>query len=120
MSDAGAKCQREGGAVVEDYVCVTVVSAPGEAQLDFASRLSQFWTHMLRNHKTDFEKVYAEKTAFEEKENRHHRQYLVRPELLPLLEGEFAKEDVEYEPVDRDDTYTKYEAVAPEWMQIEH
>ncbi len=105
---------------MEEYVCITVLSAPAESQLDFASRLSQFWTHMLRNHPDDFVKVYAEKTGFDEKANRHGRQYAVREAVLPLLEREFAKEGFEHEPVDRDDAYTKYEVVAPEWMQIEH
>ena len=50
---------------MEEYVCLTVLSRPGEAQADFASRLSQFWTHLLRNRKADFEKVYAETTSFE-------------------------------------------------------
>ena len=44
----------------------------------------------------------------------------MREEVLPLLEREFARDGFEHEPVDRDDTYTKYETVAPEWMQIEH
>jgi hypothetical protein len=107
-------------AVLEEYVCVTVLSAPAESELDFSARLSQFWTHMLRNYKTDFEKVYAEKTTFEHKGNRLARQYLVADAVLPLLEAQFAKDGVTYEPVDCDDTYSKYEAVAPEWMQIEH
>jgi hypothetical protein len=109
-----------GGAPLEEYVCITVLSAPGEAQPDFSVRLSRFWTHMLRNHKADFEKVYAEKAGFEEKGNRLARLYLVREGVVPLLEREFAKVGVEYEEIDRADTYTKYEAVAPEWMQIEH
>jgi hypothetical protein len=107
-------------AAVDEYVCITVLSATGESQPEFSARLSRFWTHMLRNYKTDFEKVYAEKAAFEEKANRLARQYLARADVGPLLETEFAKAGVEHEPVDHDDTYTKYEAVAPEWMQIEH
>ena len=120
VGDARANSQREGGRVVEEFVSLTVLSAPGESRPDFATRLSHLWTHMLRNNKADFEKVYAEKTAFETREDRHGRQYLVRAEILPLLLGELAKVELEHEPVDLDDTYSKYEAVAPEWMQIEH
>jgi hypothetical protein len=105
---------------LDEYVCITVLSAPGESQPEFSARLSRFWTHMLRSFKADFEKVYAEKAAFEEKTRRLTRQYLARDEVVPLLETEFAKAGIEHEPVDRDDTYSKYEAVAPEWMQIEH
>ncbi len=105
---------------MDEYVCITVLSAPGEGRPDFSARLSKFWTNMLRNHKDDFEQVYAEKSAFDDKGDRLGRQYLVRAEVLPLLEAQFAQGGVEHEPVDCDDTYTKYEAVAPEWMQIEH
>jgi hypothetical protein len=105
---------------LEEYVCVSVLSAAGESQPDFSARLSRFWTHMLRTHKDQFEKVYAEKSAFERKGDQLVRQYLVLDEVVPLLETEFVKSGVEHDPVDPDDTYTKYEAVAPEWMQIEH
>jgi hypothetical protein len=105
---------------LDEFVCITVLSAPDENQADFSARLSRFWTFMLRTHKADFEKVYAEKAVFEQRGNRLTRQYLVRDDVAPLLEGEFAKADLEHEPIDCDETYSKYEAVAPEWMQIEH
>jgi hypothetical protein len=75
---------------------------------------------MLRNYKADFEKVYAEKAAFDPKGDRLARQYLARADVVPLLETEFASAGLQHEAVDPDDTYSKYEAVAPEWMQIEH
>jgi hypothetical protein len=40
--------------------------------------------------------------------------------VAELLERELAAAGVEHAPIDRDDVYTKYEAVPPEWMQIEH
>ena len=49
---------------MDEYACITVQSKPGESQADFSARLSRFWTHMLRNRKGDFEKVYAETTKF--------------------------------------------------------
>jgi len=105
---------------LDEFVCITVLSAPSESQADFSTRLSYFWTLMLRAYKADFEKVYAEKTAFEQKGDRLTRQYLVCDEVVALLEIQFAKAMVDYEPIDREDAYSKYEAVAPEWMQIEH
>ena len=33
--------------VMDDYLCITVMSLPGEGKADFAARLSEFWTHML-------------------------------------------------------------------------
>jgi hypothetical protein len=105
---------------MDDYLCITVVSKPGEAQSDFAARLSQFWTHMLRHHPDDFEKVYAETTAFESKGGTLSRQYLVEEGVVDLLEREFTAAGLGHEPIDRDDLYSKYEATPPDWMWIEH
>ena len=40
---------------MDEYVCLTVLSNPGESQADFAVRLSRLWTHFLRMRKADFE-----------------------------------------------------------------
>src|SRR5262249_48360525 len=104
----------------DEYVCLTVLSQPGENQADFAARLSRFWTHMLRNRKSDFERVYAETTNFEEAGERLSRQYLAQLEVIDLLESEMRAAGVDFEPVDRDDIFSRYEATPPEWMQIEH
>jgi hypothetical protein len=105
---------------VNDYLCITVVSQPGESQADFSARLSRFWTHMLRNHPDDFEKVYAETTAFDADGDRVTRQYLVEEAVVELLEREFQTAGVGHKSIDRDDTYSKYEATPPDWMWIEH
>jgi hypothetical protein len=105
---------------MDEYVCITVLSRPGEAQGEFAARLSRFWTQMLRQRKPDFEKVYAETTVFEECEGGWSRQYLAELDVVDLLEAEMKAAGVAFEPIDRDELYSKYEAVPPEWMQIEH
>ena len=105
---------------MDEYLCITVVSKPGESQADFAARLSEFWTHMLRNHKDDFEKVYAETTAFGAEGNRVSRQYLVKQDGADLLEREFAGSGLEQERIDGEDVFPKYEASPPDWMWIEH
>jgi hypothetical protein len=105
---------------VDDYLCITVISHPGEGQGPFAARLSRFWTHMLRNHPHEFEKVYAETTAFEAAGDRVSRQYLVEEIVADVLEREFLAANVEHEPIDRGDRYSKYEATPPDWMWIEH
>jgi hypothetical protein len=105
---------------VDEFVCVTVRSTAGESEADFSARLSRFWTHMLRNHLADFEKVYAETTRFEQSAGCRSRRYAVESDVVDTLLGEFARAGLEHEPVDRDDVYSKYETVAPEWMQIEH
>jgi hypothetical protein len=105
---------------MDEFVSVTVVSNPGEPQTDFAARLSRFWTHMLRTRKADFEKVYAEMTSFERAGDRLKRQYLVASDVVPILEAEMRAAGVGHEPIDPDELYSKYEAVPPDWMQIEH
>jgi hypothetical protein len=105
---------------MDEYLCITVQSHPGESQADFAARLSKFWTHMLRNHPDEFERVYAETTAFGSAGDRLSRQYLVQEGIADVLEREFAAGGIAHEPIDRDDQYTKYEATPPDWMWIEH
>jgi len=105
---------------VDDYVCVTVCSQPGEAEADFAARLSRFWTHMLRARPDEFERVYAETTKFERHGDRLARQYLAELGVADLLEQELAAAGLQHQPIDRDDLYSKYEASPPDWMQIEH
>ena len=105
---------------VEEFVCITVRSTAGEGEADFSARLSRFWTHMLRTRLTDFEKVYAETTRFEIHGQSRTRKYAVEESVVEVLESELARAGLEHEPVDRDDVYSKYETVAPEWMQIEH
>ena len=105
---------------MDEYLCVTVLSNSGESEADFSNRLSCFWTHMLRNYKPEFEKVYAETTEFETAGDRQSRMYLLRGEVATLLEAELQAAGLGFEPIDRDEVYSKYEAVPPEWMQIEH
>ena len=105
---------------MDEYLCITVLSRPGESEADFKARLSAFWTHMLRTRETDFERVYAETTQFERDGDRLGRKYLVEAEVAPVLEGELRAAGLGHEPIDPDDLYSKYEAVPPEWMWIEH
>ena len=105
---------------MEEYVCITVLSRPGEGQAEFSARLSQVWTRMLRQRKADFEKVYAETAEFEEYGNRWARQYLVELSVAEIVEAELQSASIELEPIDRDEVFSKYEAAPPEWMQIEH
>ena len=105
---------------MDDYLCITVVSESHESQPDFSARLSHFWTHMLRTHPAEFEKVYAETTAFGSTDDHVTRQYLVEQGVVDLLEREFDSAGLRYEPIDRDDGYSKFEAAPPDWMWIEH
>lgn len=105
---------------MEEYYCITIVSQAGESEAGFAARLSQFWTHMLRARKEDFERVLAESTEMEEMDDTLCRQYLVEEDIINILEEELTTAGFDFDPVDREETYTRYEAAPPEWMQIEH
>jgi hypothetical protein len=105
---------------MDEFVCLTVISQPGECEADFSARLSRFWTHMLRTRKDDFEKVYAEATMFERGEGKLKRHYLIEPEVAPLMEQELRGAEIDFQPIDLDETFSRYEAVRPDWMQIEH
>jgi hypothetical protein len=105
---------------VDEYVCITVLSRPGESEADFSARLSRFWTHMLRTRKPDFERVYAETTEFEDQGGRLARQYLAELAVAGVVEGELRTAGLDFEPIDREELFSRYEAVPPEWMQIEH
>jgi hypothetical protein len=110
----------QGGWTMDEFISVTVLSRPGERQADFSGRLSKFWTHMLRNRLSAFEKVYAEATAFEEQTDRWSRKYLAEETVLDILVAELTAASVDFAPIDHNEVYSRYEAVSPEWMQIEH
>jgi hypothetical protein len=105
---------------VNEYLCLTLLSRPGEAEAEFKLRLSAFWTRMLREKPDDFEKVYAEAAAFEPQPDRLTRRYLIEAGVAEVLEAELAAAGLDHRPVDPDDLYSKYEAAPPEWFWIEH
>jgi hypothetical protein len=105
---------------MDDYLCLTVRSAAGESEAAFKARLSAFWTHMLRNHKVVFDKVYAETSSFATSNDRLSRRYLVEAEAADAVARQLRSLDLEHEPIDPDDVYSKYEAAPPEWFWIEH
>lgn len=105
---------------MEEYLCLTLLAGPGESESDFKSRLSTFWTHMLRQHEALFEKVYAETSAFEWKGACLSRKYLVEAPAIAELASVCRSREMAHEPVDRDETYSKFEAAPPEWFWIEH
>lgn len=103
-----------------EYLCLTLIATPGEAESSFKSRLAVFWTHMLRNKPDDYEKVYAEATRFGSTEGRVSRQYMAEVEVIDLLTSELKAHTIAFTTIDPDDVYSKYEASGPDWFQIEH
>jgi hypothetical protein len=105
---------------VDEYVCVTVRSTPGEGADAFNKRLVAFWSHMLRGRPDDFERVYAETTKFQPAGEIVTRTYLVETEVADVVAAEFTKAGIDHAAIDMDDIYSKYEATPPDWFQIEH
>jgi hypothetical protein len=105
---------------VDEYVCLTVKSRPGETPDEFNKRLISFWSHMLRDRKSDYEQVYAETTKFVPAGSRVTRQYMVALGAAGVVESELGVAGVEYDSIDPDDLYSKYEATPPDWFQIPH
>jgi hypothetical protein len=105
---------------VDDYLCLTLLARAGESEADFKSRLTAFWTHLLRTRPDDYARVYAEATRFGSTGGSVSRQYMVEAGVIDALTGELTAAGVAFEPPDPDDVYTKYEAAPPDWFWIEH
>jgi hypothetical protein len=105
---------------MDEYLCLTLVGKPREPEPEFKARLTAFWTHMIRNRPDDYERVYAEATAFGSHGERPTRQYMAEAGVVEALTAELTAAGVDFEPVDEDEVYSKYEASSPDWFQIEH
>lgn len=105
---------------MDEYLSMTLKSRPGEREEDFKKRLIVFWSHMIRERAEEYKDVYAETTRFEPSADQLARKYLVAAGVAKVLEVELAAARIEYEPIDFDDHYSKYEATPPEWFQIPH
>jgi hypothetical protein len=105
---------------LEEFCSLTILSRPGEARDEFNKRLIAFWTLMLRTREADYERVYAEHTAFAPIGDRLSREYMLEPDVADVVEEELTKIGLEFQPIDRDELFSKYEATPPDWFQIEH
>jgi hypothetical protein len=105
---------------VTEYVCITLASKPGETAAAFQTRLYAFWTHVLRTKPDDYEMVYAEASRFETENDCVTRQYFVAADGIPKIVAELLAQGVDFQPIDANDLYSKYEATSPDWFQIEH
>lgn len=103
-----------------EYLCLTLLANAGEPEPAFKSRLTAFWTHLLRTQPDAYEALYAEATAFEVTKNRISRAYMVEADTAQLLVEALRANGIEVAPLDPGDTYTKHEASGSEWFQVEH
>jgi hypothetical protein len=105
---------------VDEYLCVSVKSRSGEGTDDFNKRLIDFWSHMIRDRPAEYVDVYAETTRYEPFGDCMTRKYLVGVGAAAVVESELTTAGIDFEPIDADDVYSKYEATPPEWFQIPH
>ncbi len=105
---------------MDEFVCVTLLATPGESSAAFQRRLTEFWTHMLRNRLEVYEGVYAEARAFDEDDGITTRQYMVRTDAADDVAAELRAKGVAFVEIDPDDGYNKAEASSSEWFQIAH
>jgi hypothetical protein len=104
----------------DEYLCVTIIARAGEAEAAFKSRISEFWSGVVRGQPDLFERVYAETTAFEMDGGRLSRKYLVEAAAAAEVAAAMTAFGLAHRPLDPDDLYTKYEAAPPDWFWIEH
>jgi hypothetical protein len=102
------------------YLSLTILAKLGESESAFRSRLTSLWTHMLRTHPDEYEKVYSEAVDFEEEKGRIAREYMIEPGVAELLLGELRAKGFEWLPIDEDEEYSKAEASSSDWVQLEH
>ena len=105
---------------MNEFLCLTLLARPDEAEPAFRSRLVAFWSDLLRGRPDDYEAVYAEAREFEREGGRVARRYMVAPAGLAAVVGDLAAHGIDHLPVDEDDTYSKAEASSSEWFQVEH
>ncbi len=103
-----------------DYLCLTLLASAGEPERAFVSRLTAFWSHLIRTHPTVYAAVYAEASHFGLTDGKVSRSYMVTATAASAVAEALAASGVEALPPDPDDTYTKYEASGSEWFQIAH
>ena len=103
-----------------EYHCLTLLANAGEAESAFKSRLTAFWSHLIRTSPDAYAAVYAESTHFGTSGGRVSRAYMVAADAVEAVLESLASNGVEMLPSDPDDTYTKYEASGSEWFQIDH
>ena len=71
-----------------EYLCLTLIAPPGETEGAFKSRLTAFWTHLIRTQPATYAAVYAEATHFGTTEGRVSRSYLVEATAADAVASE--------------------------------
>ncbi len=105
---------------MEEYCRLPVLSHPRESTGAFNKRLIEFWSFLLRTRPAEYARVCAEAAAVLPHGDRVGRDYLLERSAVEAVEAALTAAGLDFEPADRDDLFTKYEAAPPDWFQIEH
>ena len=103
-----------------EYLCLTLLAPTGETESAFKSRLTVFWSHLIRAQPDTYAAVYAEATHFGTTDGNVSRAYMVAADAAEAVVESLTANGIATSPLDPDDVYTKYEASSSEWFQIAH
>jgi hypothetical protein len=103
-----------------EYLTLTLLAHVGETAAAFKSRLTAFWTYLLRTQPDTYKAVYAEAKDFDTASGRLSRAYMVEADSAAAVAAALAASGVDALPLDVDDAYSKYEASGSDWFQIAH
>lgn len=105
---------------MDEFQGLTALGLVGELHQAFSTRLSGFWTDILRQAPNLFVKIYGEATQFEEESGQLSRKYAVVPSCVDDILARAKMYGINFLPPDPYDTLNRHEVVNPEWWQIKH
>ena len=103
-----------------EYLCLTLLARADEPEDVFKTRLTAFWTHVLRTQPDTYDAVFAEAKTFDTTDGHVSRAYMIEADAIDAVTQALVASGVDAAPVDADDLYTKYEASGSEWFQLAH
>jgi hypothetical protein len=75
---------------------------------------------MLREHEETYEHVYAETSVLGSHGERALRQYLVGMDAVEVIARNLRESGIDFDSIDEDEVYSRFEATSPDWFQIPH
>jgi hypothetical protein len=105
---------------MDEYLCLTFVGNAGEVEAAFKTRLTAFWTLLLRSQPDVYDAVFAESKAFGSEAGRVSRAYMIEASAVRAVREAATAAGLDVEEFDEDDVYTKYEASGSDWFQLAH
>lgn len=105
---------------MDEYLCLTLLGNAGESEPTFKSRLTAFWTLLLRGRPDVYDAVFAEARAFGTDGGRVSRAYMIEARAARAVCEAATASGIGAQELDEADTYTKYEASGSDWFQLAH